>query len=479
MSLVRTSPVVPLLERLRVRWTAAVVVGELVGFLPLAIVGVALVSLGAADPLLVIGLTAAGALEGAAIGTTQSRVLSGYWPGLVRRDWIVATATAASLAWFVGMGGSALAGLDRVPVALAVAVVVPCSVLALGSMGYLQWRVLRPLVPASIRWVPVTAGAWLVGVLVPVIALSVVPDRWPPAGHVAVAVLAAAAMGVIVGTITGRTLEQFAADGLGSTASSIDSASLDRRIERVEERFVLAVKFLWTVVTCFVVESLIFGLAALPTVLFFQWHLGFDLGPRPLRLFLLAAALVPAYIIFALLFMLLSAEAARLLGWRPPQSAELAIAELPIGLRDWARYAIMSHLVHVLVGVMFRSTPVWVWYMRRNGATIGKHVWINSLQVGDDCLLDFGDEVVIGAGVHLSAHTVEDGVLRLAPVRLGRGTTVGVGSHVGIGVTTGERTQIGSMSVVPKHAVLEGHRTYVGIPARPIGPPGDEQWARP
>ena len=35
-------------------------------------------------------------------------------------------------------------------------------------------------------------------------------------------------------------------------------------------------------------------------------------------------------------------------------------------------------------------------------------------------------------------------------------------------VTTGEGTQIGSMSVVPKHAVLDGHRTYAGIPVRPI-----------
>ena len=204
---------------------------------------------------------------------------------------------------------------------------------------------------------------------------------------------------------------------------------------------VLAAKFVWTALSCFVVESAVVGLAALPAAMFYRWHLDLDLDPEPLRLFLLAAAALPAYIIFALLFMLLSAEASRLLGWRPPRRAELRIADLPPELRDWARYAIMSHLVHVVAGAVFRSTPIWVWYLRRNGARIGRHVWINSLQVGDDCLLDLGDEVVIGAGVHLAGHTVERGRLLLAPVTLGAGTTVGVGAHVGIGVVTGEGTR--------------------------------------
>lgn len=241
------------------------------------------------------------------------------------------------------------------------------------------------------------------------------------------------------------------------------------------DRTVLAGKFGLTVVSCFVVESVIVGLSALPATFFYRWHLALDLEPLPLRLFLLAAAMAPAYIIFALLFMFFSAEFARLLGWRPPhpdnKQVELVIADLPIELRNWARYAIMGHLVRVLAGTVFRSTPIWIWYMRRNGATVGRHVWINSLQVGDECLLDIGDETVVGAGVHLSGHTVERGKVLLAPIVLGPGTVVGVGSHVGIGVRTGPGTQIGSMSVVPKHSRLEGHATYAGIPVRRIDAP--------
>ena len=58
--------------------------------------------------------------------------------------------------------------------------------------------------------------------------------------------------------------------------------------------------------------------------------------------------------------------------------------------------------------------------MRMNGAKLGRRVFVNSLDVTDHCLLEFGDDVVIGAGVHLSGHTVERGLVRTAPVRLGR-----------------------------------------------------------
>ena len=103
--------------------------------------------------------------------------------------------------------------------------------------------------------------------------------------------------------------------------------------------------------------------------------------------------------------------------------------------------------------------------MRLNGARIGHLVWVNSLSLMDHNLLDLGDHVVIGADVHMSGHTVERGILKTAPVRLGAGTVIGVGSVVGIGVTTGPETQVGALSVLPKFSTLEGHGSYAGAPA--------------
>ena len=80
-------------------------------------------------------------------------------------------------------------------------------------------------------------------------------------------------------------------------------------------------------------------------------------------------------------------------------------------------------------------------------------------------LLDIGDDVVIRADVHMSSHTAENGVVKTARVRVGSNVTIGLGSDVDIGYGY----QIGACTLVPKHARLEPHAVYVGIPARSLG----------
>jgi acetyltransferase-like isoleucine patch superfamily enzyme len=122
--------------------------------------------------------------------------------------------------------------------------------------------------------------------------------------------------------------------------------------------------------------------------------------------------------------------------------------------------------VRVLAGGLFRGSPIWTVYLRLNGAQIGRRVYVNSLFVSDHNLLEFGDDVVIGSEVHLSGHTVEAGIVKTAGVRLGRDITIGLGSVIDIGVTVGDGTQIGALSFVPKHTVLEPGAVYAGIPVR-------------
>ena len=229
-------------------------------------------------------------------------------------------------------------------------------------------------------------------------------------------------------------------------------------------------RFVWTLLSSFLMESVLMGVAALPAVAFFDWHLEWGLSPAWLRTVVLVMALVPSYVIFALLLMVLSALAMRMLGWRPVAPAEMPIAELGWPLCNWARYQISTHIVAFFAGGLLRATPAWSFYMRMNGAKLGRRVWVNSLGVTDHVLLDFGDDVVIGSGVHLSGHTVERGVVRTARVRIGAGSTVGVNAHIEIGADIGPDCQIGSLSMVPKFATLEGPGTYVGVPARRLVP---------
>jgi acetyltransferase-like isoleucine patch superfamily enzyme len=95
-------------------------------------------------------------------------------------------------------------------------------------------------------------------------------------------------------------------------------------------------------------------------------------------------------------------------------------------------------------------------------------VYVNSLAVTDYNLLEFGDDVVIGDDVHVSGHTVESGVVKTAPLRLGNNVTIGLGSVIEIGVEAGDGCQVGALSFVPKHARLEAGAIYAGIPAQRI-----------
>lgn len=193
------------------QWTSALVLGELAGFLPPAASGAALAAAGASDIVLVAALTVAGACEGAAVGGAQAWVLRRHAAPIRLRAWVAATAAAAAFAWAVGMGGAALLGAGIAPTAVLVAVLVPAWIAALLAMGGAQWLVMRRGVPGSGRWVWVTSGAWLVGVALPITALSVAPGSWPPAAHALVGLIAAVAMGLTVGVLTGRTMQQLLA----------------------------------------------------------------------------------------------------------------------------------------------------------------------------------------------------------------------------------------------------------------------------
>ena len=226
----------------------------------------------------------------------------------------------------------------------------------------------------------------------------------------------------------------------------------------------------WAVMTVFVVESLIFGLAMIPAVAFWTWHLQWEGIPAALRVLFLAMASVPAYLMFAAGLMAYSAGVTRLLGWRTRAGLATRIDDFEWPLLDWGRYLVTTHVVRLFAGAVFRSTPVWTMYMRLNGARIGRGVWVNSLALMDHNLLELGDGAVIGSDAHVAGHIVEHGILRTAPVRLGRGVTIGIGTVVEIGADVGDRTAVGALSVVPKFSKLEASSVYGGVPVRLLTP---------
>jgi acetyltransferase-like isoleucine patch superfamily enzyme len=227
------------------------------------------------------------------------------------------------------------------------------------------------------------------------------------------------------------------------------------------------VRVAWTIVLILVVQSLVCGLALGPIVLVWLPLARLDV-PISVRLAVYATAAIPSYVGFALLLMFVSPIASRLTGARTVDEAELELAELGWPLLGWVRYQVGIHVVRVFAGPLFRGSPLWTAYVRRNGARIGRRVYINTLAMSDHNLLEIGDDVVIGDGVHLSGHTVEAGRLRTGRVRIGSHVTIGLESIVDIDVVIASGCQIGALSLVPKHARLTTPGIYAGIPARPL-----------
>jgi acetyltransferase-like isoleucine patch superfamily enzyme len=233
-------------------------------------------------------------------------------------------------------------------------------------------------------------------------------------------------------------------------------------------RAVMAWRIAWTIVTLATVQALVCGVSALPVLLIWSSLINITASNSIVRLIVFSGAIVPSYILFALCLTIVSPLTTRLLRWRTPPDDEMRIAEMGWPLLRWVRYAASMHVARVLAGTLFRGSPIWTVHLRLNGARLGKQVYVNSLSVSDYNLLEFGNDVVIGGAVHLSGHTVEEGVVKTAGVHLGHNVTVGLGSVIEIGVSIGSNSQIGALSFVPKHMDLPGGVVYAGIPVKQI-----------
>jgi acetyltransferase-like isoleucine patch superfamily enzyme len=237
---------------------------------------------------------------------------------------------------------------------------------------------------------------------------------------------------------------------------------------RLTQRAVHAWRIAWTLATLVVTQTIVCALSMAPVVILWHW-LRLAAPPGSLAWWtLVSIAIVPSYVLFAVCLMLLSPLALRLLRWQTPLNAELRIADLDWQLLRWVRYAASIHVARVVAGTLFRGTPLWTSHLRLNGARLGKRVYVNSLALSDYNLIECGDDVVIGASVHLSGHTVEGGMVKTAPVRLGNNVTIGLGSVIEIGVDIGTDAQVGALSFVPKHVHLRGGCIYAGAPVAPL-----------
>ncbi len=114
-------------------------------------------------------------------------------------------------------------------------------------------------------------------------------------------------------------------------------------------------------------------------------------------------------------------------------------------------------------------TPFSTMYWKLVGCRIGKNVWINTYEMMDAYLISIDDDSVIGGEAVLSAHVFENGMLYLAPIRIGKRCLIGGHSYISPGVTVGDGAVIGMRAYVRKDKQIppgEHIAAMAGLPAR-------------
>jgi serine acetyltransferase len=114
-------------------------------------------------------------------------------------------------------------------------------------------------------------------------------------------------------------------------------------------------------------------------------------------------------------------------------------------------------------------TPFSTMYWRLVGCKIGKNVWINTFEMMDAYLISIDDDSVIGGEAVLSAHVFENGMLYLAPIRIGKRCLIGGHSYISPGVSVGDGATVGMRAYIRKDKQIPPGihiAAMAGLPAR-------------
>jgi len=165
-------------------------------------------------------------LEGVVIGAAQAGVVRTRLVALRRRDWVLATAAGAGLAWALGMVPSTILALSPSesggappPEPGAMVQYMLASVLGVVAgpiLGLAQWTVLRRHVSHASRWLWANALAWAIGMPLIFFGMDHVPWTGHPAARFASIYAVCGATGLVVGAVHGRVIDRL-------TRSQVDS----------------------------------------------------------------------------------------------------------------------------------------------------------------------------------------------------------------------------------------------------------------
>ena len=125
---------------------------------------------------------------------------------------------------------------------------------------------------------------------------------------------------------------------------------------------------------------------------------------------------------------------------------------------------------------MFSGTPLMSLYYRAMGARVGKRVTLSTPHCMAFDVVSIGHDSSIGIETQMLGHRVEDGMLIIAPVSIGRDCFVGMHCNLGLDTCLQDGSRLDDMSLLADGAALGIGEMRRGVPAMPAGvaAPGDQ-----
>jgi non-ribosomal peptide synthetase-like protein len=206
-----------------------------------------------------------------------------------------------------------------------------------------------------------------------------------------------------------------------------------------------------------VFQFVVVGLALLPAVLFVRifWLRG--------SLPWLAVSFGVGYLVFGITYLVLVIAIRHLVGFRSRAGDHPFVSAYAL---RWAFVGSLVSLAKVLILTHLKGMPILNAFYRAMGARIGRNVLINTCNLFDFDVLEIGDNAFIGGDAVVIGHAGERGMLKIRPVRIGAGCTIGQSSVVFPGATMEEGSVLGALSLLPKGRTLPARTVWGGNPLR-------------
>ncbi len=117
------------------------------------------------------------------------------------------------------------------------------------------------------------------------------------------------------------------------------------------------------------------------------------------------------------------------------------------------------------LNMLFHGTPFRNLMSRALGVRVGKMVFDDGANLYDKTLLEIGDYSTLNKACILQAHSLEEGLFKSEPVRIGSHCTIASDAFVHYGVEMGDRSTLGPNAFLMKGESVPAGQTWQGNPA--------------